>query len=262
MVGKLYLVGCGLAPDLITLRALSVAKEADHVFMDSYTSRLLGNGLRKLEELIGRKLEVLGRSDLEEGLTRKVLPLASTKRVALLVVGDPLVATTHSAVVVEAVKRGIEVEVVPGISVVPAALTLSGLMIYKMGRVATITYPVHGVFSEHPYSVLKDNDERDLHTLFLLEMDAEKGYYMTVPEAIEILYKLEELRGEGVISPKRLAVAVGALGDRKRQRVCPGTLDELMGFDADVPHTLIVVSPKPHFMEEEALDAVKQMLCR
>ncbi len=262
MVGKLYLVGCGLTPDLITLRALTVAREADHVFVDSYTSRLLGDGLAKLEELIGRKVEVLGRSDLEEGLTKKVLPLASTRRVALLVVGDPLVATTHNAIVVDAVKRGIDVEVVPGVSIVPTALTLSGLMIYKMGRIATITYPVHGVLSEHPYNVLKDNDERGLHTLFLLEMDAEKGYYMRVPEAIEILYKLEERRGEGVVSPERLAVAVGALGDRERQRVCPGTLGELMGFDADVPHTLIVVSPKPHFMEEEALDAAKRMLCK
>ncbi len=262
MVGKLYLVGCGLAPDLITLRALTVAREADYVFMDSYTSRLLGDGLGELEELIGKAVEVLGRSDLEEGLTKKVLSLASVKRVALLVVGDPLVATTHSAIVVEAVKRGIDVEVVPGISIVPTALTLSGLMIYKMGRIATITYPVHEVLSEYPYNVLKDNDERGLHTLFLLEMDAEKGYYMTVPEAIEILYKLEESRREGVVSPKRLAVAVGALGDRERQRVCPGTLDELMRFDADVPHTLIVVSPKPHFMEEEALDAAKRMLCK
>ena len=256
------MVGCGLTPDLITLRALTVVREADYVFVDAYTSRLLGEGLNELEELIGRKIEVLSRSDLEEGLTRKVLSLASVKRVALLVVGDPLVATTHIAIVVEAAKRGIDVEIVPGISIVPTALTLSGLMIYKMGRIATITYPVHGVLSEHPYNVLKDNDERGLHTFFLLEMDAEKGYYMTVPEAIEILYKLEEGRGEGVVSPQRLAVAVGALGDRRRQRVCPGTLDELMRFDADVPHTLIVVSPKPHFMEEEALDAIKRMLCK
>ena len=261
MVGKLYLIGCGLAPDLITLRALTIAKEADHVYADSYTSRLLGDGLAELEELIGRKVEVLGRADLEENLMKRVLSLASTKRVALLVVGDPLVATTHNAVIVEAVKRGIEVEVIPGISIVPTALTMSGLMIYKMGRIATITYPVHGVLSEHPYNVLKDNDKRGLHTLFLLEMDAEKGYYMRIHEAIEILYRLEEKRREGVVSPERLAVAVGALGDRERQKVCPGTLDELLRFDADVPHTLIVVSPKPHFMEEEALDAVKQMFC-
>lgn len=262
MVGKLYLVGCGLAPDLITLRAIDVARQADYVLMDSYTSRLLGKGSAGLEELIGKDIVVVGRADLEEKVVEKVLSLASKKRVALLVVGDPLVATTHNAVVVEAVKRGIEVEVVPGISIVPTALTMSGLMIYKMGRVATITYPVHGVYSEHPYNVLKDNDERGLHTLFLLEMDAEKGYYMTVPEAIEILFRLEESKREGLISPQRLAVAIGALGDKKKQRVCPGTLKELSSFEADVPHTLIVVSPKPHFMEEEALDAVKKMFCR
>ena len=250
--GKLYLVGVGLAPDLITLRGLGIARRADKLLVDSYTSAT-PEGLEGVEKVIGRPLEPVGRSGLEGKAEVIMEYLERGLSVALLVVGDPLVATTHVSLLLDARRRGFECEVVPAPGILPNALTLSGLMVYKMGKVATVTYPVDGKLSFYPYDVVKDNDSRNLHTVLLLEMDAERGVMMSVSDAVRLLEKMEEVRGEGVFPPTRKIIAVSALATSK-QRICYAPLKELRRYAYEYgPHTLVVPSPKLHFVEEDAL---------
>ena len=254
MSGKLYIVGAGLSSDLITLRGIKVLKNSNIIFMDSYTSMLCNSDL---ESIIGRRIYRLRRVDLEERFEEVLFkPVLQGLNVALLVSGNPLDATTHASLIVEAYRRNIVFEVIPAPGIIPNALSMSGLMVYKMGKITTLTYPKYGFISDYPYDVIKDNDLRNLHTILLLEIDLENNVIMSISDAIDILFKLEEERREGVVDGERRAVAVSGLGG-SNQRICFDILERLKTLpEHRGPHTLILTSPKLHFMEEEALKAL------
>ncbi len=260
--GKLYLIGLGLAKDLITIRGLKALRESDIVFLDRYTSDT-GSSPQELEEEYGVRIFPVGRRELEEGLRDNLLKhVESGKKVALLVPGNPLIATTHISIVTEAASLGLDFEIIPAPGIIPNALSMAGLMPYKIGKPATVTYPVEGKVHTYVYDVVKGNDERNLHTILLLEMDAEKGVMMTPNEAVDLLLKMEELRGEGVLREGREAVVISALG-REGQRICYvrlGSVKELP--PAPGPHTIVITSPQLHYMEEEALKVIHNEYCR
>ncbi|MEM0244848.1 MAG: diphthine synthase [Zestosphaera sp.] len=263
MRGKLILVGAGLSVDLITLRGVKRILEADIVYVDSYTSITLGDLRSFLTTQTGKEAVFLSRKDIEEKYFETIIkPALEGLKVVLVVPGNPLDATTHVALLSEASRRGIDFEVVPAPGIIPNALTMSGLMIYKMGKVVTLTYPKSGIISEYPYDVIKDNDLRNLHTPLLTEIDIEKGVKMQVREAIEILLQLESMRREGVLSESRKAVAVSGLSGSE-QRICFGTLKDLTELpDHEGPHTLVITSPKMHFLEEEVAQIISRKYCQ
>lgn len=261
MKGKLYIIGIGLTPDYLTIKALKILGRVKKVFLDSYTSLLVGDGV-KLKEVLGSSYEMLSRRDLEDLNAEKLFKALSEGDVALLSPGDPLIATTHVNIIIEAWRRGYDVEIVPGVSIVSASVSFTGLMIYKLGKIATVTYPKDGIIYEYPYDVVKENSLRNLHTLLLLEVDIDKNIYMSVNEAIQILLGIESLRREGIITPDRLAIGISRLGGED-MRVCPDSLGNLMNMDlGKPPHSLIITAPKLHFIEEEALKVVKDVYCR
>lgn len=263
MRGKLTLVGAGLSVDLITLRGIKKILEADIIYVDSYTSVTLGDLRGFLSSQSGKEVMLLSRKDIEEKYLEVLFkPVLEGLKVVLVVPGNPLDATTHAALLSEASKKGIDFEVVPAPGIIPNALTMSGLMIYKMGKIVTITYPKLGIMSEYPYEVIKDNDLRNLHTPLLTEIDLEKGIKMQIKEAIEILLQLENMKREGVLSDSRKAVAVSGLGGDE-QRICFGTLKDLMKLPThEGPHTLIITSPKMHFLEEEVTQIISKKYCQ
>lgn len=257
----LYIIGIGFSSDYLTLKSLSILKKVKEVFLDGYTSVLLDDG-KSLRTALGRDYKVLYRRDIEELDAKIIFEALKEGDVALLVPGDALIATTHVNLVIEARKRGYSVEIVPGVSVISAAMSLSGLMVYKFGKIATLTYPKDGIVYEYVYDVVKENMLRNLHTLLLLEIDVERGLSMSIHDAIDILLMLENLRGEGVISKEHLAVGMSRLGGRD-MKVCFGSLQKLMEYDfGNPPHTLIITSPKLHFIEEEALVVINDIYCR
>lgn len=256
----MYLVGLGLSPDLITLRGLEKVRKARKVYLDVYTSSFPGS-VDEVKRIVGRDDIALANRSILEERSSEIIGELEHGDVALLVIGNPLLATTHISLLIEARSKGHSFEVVPAPGIIPNALLFAGLMIYKIGKPVTLTYPREGIISEYPYDVIKDNDSRNLHTILLLEMDMEKGVMMTIPEAVKLLFRLESIRREGVISGDRKAVAVSALGSHK-QRICPRRLKELLNYEGEGPHTLILVSPKLHFMEEEALTVIGNEFCR
>lgn len=261
MRGRLYIIGGGISVDYLTIKALNVIRGVKNVFLDGYTGVLLGDGER-LSSLVGKGYRTLHRRDLEELNGEEIFKALEDGDVALISPGDALIATTHVNILIEARRRGYEVEVVPGVSIVSSSISASGLMIYKLGKVVTVTFPKDGITYEYPYDVIKENSSRNLHSLLLLEIDVEKKVFMTVKDAINILLEIEKSRGEGVISHNRLAVGISRLGSDS-MKVCPGVLGELINMDlGEPPHTLILTSPKLHFIEEEALKVIKDVYCR
>ena len=254
MPGSLTFIGLGLHDEKgITLKGLEAARRADVVFLELYTSLMPGLSLSRLEELVGKPIRLVDRRVLEDQDAEPLIEEALGGRdVALLVPGDPMVATTHVAVRLRAERLGIRTAVVHAPSIISAVVGLTGLQAYKFGRTTTITYPEKGLLSEVPYRVIAENKARGLHTLCLLDARAEEGRFMTVREALEVMLELEEELGEGLLGPGTLAVGVARAGSEEPV-VKAGTIEELMDYDfGPPPHTLIFPG-ELHFLEAEAL---------
>src|SRR5207245_1311502 len=139
-LGALVFIGLGLFDEKdITLKGLEIARAADAVFAEFYTSSLLGTTVDTLRLMIGKPIRVLSRKDLEQG--SEVIEAAREGIAALLVPGDPMAATTHVELRLRAHEAGIRTRIVHGPSIVSAAAGLLGLQSYKFGLATTIVFP-------------------------------------------------------------------------------------------------------------------------
>lgn len=247
----LLIVGLGLY-DLrdLSLGALNALRRASRVYIELYTSIIPGFKLRELEEVVGKSVRVVSRHQLEGRWMRGLIEEARKEDIALIVPGDPFIATTHIAIKVEAVRRGVEVAVYPAPSIVNAVIASTGLQIYKFGRPVTIVRQTPLYSPATPYHVLYENLRRGLHTLFFLDLDVEKGYAMSAMEGIGVLRSIEEREGLGVINEHTpfIAVARASSPDEIVRVVRLGEEVDL----GPAPHTLVVpglLNP----VEEEAL---------
>ena len=76
----------------MTRSAIEAAKSADHRRYEAYTALWDSQSLEELESEIGHIQKVM-RPEVEDPV--ELLELAKNSTVALLIVGDPLQATTH-----------------------------------------------------------------------------------------------------------------------------------------------------------------------
>lgn len=244
----LTLVGLGLTDEKdLSLRGIEAAKKADKLYIELYTGIWNGD-LKKLQKILHKKISVLNRSDLEEN-SEKILNEAKKEKIVLLVQGDPLVATTHSSLLVEAQKKKIKTEIVHNASIV-SAIAETGLHIYKFGPTVTIPFPekTKNVLPESVYRTIQENRKRRLHTLCLLDLGGkEKG--MKPGEAAEILQNMEKRFGNHAIA-EDMKVVVFSARERSFLSYLPlNKLNSLSVFPA-----IIIIPGKLHFSEGEFLN--------
>ncbi len=257
-MGELLFVGLGLYDERdVSLRGIEEIREADAVFAELYTSLMPGLSIHKLEELVGKRISVVSRSALEEEDGQLILREAEVGKAALLVPGDPLIATTHLDLRIRAERRGIKTRVVHGASIVSAVIGLSGLQNYKYGRSVTIPFSEERFISEVPNRVIKENRKMGLHTLCFLDIKAEEKRYMTIRDGLEALLAMEKQKRKQVITQDTLVIGIARAGARE-PTVKAGYVEEVMkqNFGA-APHTLVFPG-KLHFMEAEALIALAE----
>ena len=245
----LYMIGLGLWDEKdISVKGLEAVRRCDKLFFEAYTSKL-GVSVDKLEGFYGKRIIVADRS-MVETQTNKILSPAKNSNVAFLVVGDVFSATTHVDLYLRAKKEGVDVIVINNASILNS-IGVVGLELYKYGRTTSI--PFHNKHVITPYDVVKQNKAQKLHTLLLLDIDAEHNSYMTIREAIEYLLGIEDKRKESVFTRATRCVGVARLGSENPE-IIYGTADELLQLDFGEPlHTLIIPS-ELHFIEEEALN--------
>ena len=165
------LILIGMGPGTIaamTKQAISAAKSADFRRYEAYTALWPDDELAALEQIIG-PIEKIMRPEVEN--PKEILSLAKDHVVAVLVVGDPLQATTHVDLQLQASEMGISCEVVHGISITNLVTGAIGLSNYKFGRQTTLTYPYSGWIATSPLEVIAVNRVMGLHTLALLDLD-------------------------------------------------------------------------------------------
>jgi diphthine synthase len=251
-LGEIVFVGLGLYNDMgISLRGLEEVKTADKVFIELYTSLMPEFSIENLEGISGKRFYVVSRQELEEENGETVLKAAETGKVVLLVPGDPLIATTHVALRIQAEKIGTKTRVVHGASILSAVIGLSGLHNYKFGKTVTIPLPSETP-SETPYDVVAQNKRFGLHTLCLLDIRVNESRYMKVHEGLESLLKIEENRRQKIVTMDTLAVGIARAGSNN-PTVKAGFLKDMLTYDfGESPHSIIFPG-KLHFMEAEAL---------
>ncbi len=235
-------VGLGLwDPKDITLKGLEAVKKADKVYAEFYTSRL-STGIEELKEEFGVDIEVLQRKDLEED-SWKLIKEGSEKDVVILTAGDPMIATTHSSIMVEAKRKGVDVKIIHNASIISAVAGITGLHIYRFGKIVTVSYPYKDMVSRVPLDVIKQNLSINAHTLILLDLNPEP---MTIPEAIDILEKIDD----GTLN--HFAVGIARAGGDNIV-VCDNFYN-LRDYDFGKPlHTIVFLARTIHITEYEFL---------
>ncbi len=246
----LTFIGLGLGVDGISLRGVEKAKNADEVYAELYTSKIPEFDLEDLEKRIGNSIHLLNRKDVEQK-PEKIIEKAKEGNVAFLVAGDPMIATTHLDLRLRACEAETETEIVHGPSIHTAAPGLAGLQSYKFGRSATIPLPEKP--SDTPYEVLEKNKEMGLHTLFLLDIEAEKERYLNANEALEYLLKSEEKLEKDIFSTDTLSVVVARAGT-DAPVVRADEAGKLLKEDFGEPPHVLIVPGELHFMEANALE--------
>ena len=242
----LTFIGLGLNDEKgITLEGLEESRQADSVFGEFYTNVMPNLDLKRLEKAIGKKVEVLNRAQLEDEGGLKLLKVASRERVAFLVPGDPLVATTHISLRLSLAKMGIPSRIIHAPSIVSAVCGATGLQSYKFGK--SITVPRDQLLPRSVLDTISDNNDRGLHTLILLDVQAGKTSQMTIRDA------LAKIATADPRLERRLAVGVARLGSGD-EKVKASRLKTLIEEDfGNGPHSIVAVG-KLHFMEAEALE--------
>lgn len=245
----LSLIGLGLNSEAdLSLRGIEEAKTSDKVYIELYTGRWYGN-LKNLQKLIGKEIIELTRKDLEED-SNKILHEAKNKKISIFVQGDPLIATTHSSLVLEARKFGIKTKIIHNASII-SAIGETGLHAYKFGSTVTIPFPekTKGKLPESIFEIIRENKKRELHTLCILDVLSEENKYMTINEGLDIL-----LRGN-VISKNDKIIGFVKAGSNNPVIVYR-TVDSLIKVDIhDIP-AVIIIPAKLHFTEKEYLEAI------
>ena len=165
----LLLIGMGPGRlSAMSLEAVEAAKAADVRRYEAYTALWPQSELDALEAEIG-SIEKVMRPEVEQ--PDVLFELARTSLVALLVVGDPLQATTHVDLQLQAAEADIECRVFHGVSITTLVTGAVGLSNYKFGRQTTLTYPYGGWVATSPLEVIAVNMHQNLHTLALLDLD-------------------------------------------------------------------------------------------
>jgi diphthine synthase len=252
MLGEIVFIGLGLHDDIgISLHGLEEVKTADTAFIELYTSFMPNFSLKRFEKISEKKIDIISRRELEEKNGEIILKAAENGKAVLLVPGDPLIATTHVALRMEAEKRGIKTRIVHGASIISAVIGLSGLHNYKFGKSVTIPFPDE-TFSETPYDVIAQNRKLGLHTLCLLDIKAEEKRYLSIREGLDLLLKIEEKKKKGIATMNALVVGIARAGSNK-PTVKADSIKKLLNYDFGEPPYSIIFPGKLHFMEAEAL---------
>ncbi|MBI3840444.1 MAG: diphthine synthase [Thaumarchaeota archaeon] len=251
-MGKLSFVGLGLGPRGISLEGIDELRDADVAYLEYYTTPHEPRLLKELESATGRRLSMVDRAFVEDGT--RILTEAKEKRVALAVLGDPMIATTHDELRVRAVRSGVETKVIHGATIVSASASASGLHYYKFSRTVTVTREAVNRLTQ-AYHILHQNLLEGAHTLLLLEYDVDSGEGVSPAEAIAGLLLAEANFKRGVVSERTFALVESRLGREDGARFADEFVELSKLKYGEPPHSLIVPG-KLHFTEVEAISAI------
>ncbi|CAK1550540.1 unnamed protein product [Leptosia nina] len=262
-----YLIGLGLgdAKD-ITVKGLEIVKKCDKVLLESYTS-ILTVGHTVLEEFYGRPI-VLADRELCESFIDEFLQEARFSDIALLVVGDPLGATTHSDMLLRAKQLEVKTEIIHNTSIMNA-VSCCGLQLYNFGETVSIPFWTETWKPDSFFDKILGNFSRNLHTLCLLDIKVKEPTeesltkkvrqymppkFMSVKEAASQLLGIIKNRQDSDLTEDSLAVGLSRVGAQD-QKISAISLKEMSNCDLGPPlHSLVIPARNLHPLEVDYLN--------
>nr|XP_032660845.1 LOW QUALITY PROTEIN: diphthine methyl ester synthase [Chelonoidis abingdonii] len=265
----LYLIGLGLgdAKD-ITVKGLEIVKHCRRVYLEAYTS-VLTVGKEALEEFYGRELILADRETVEQEADN-ILKDADLCDVAFLVVGDPFGATTHSDLVLRAVKLGIPYRVIHNASIMNA-VGCCGLQLYNFGETVSVVFWTDTWKPESFFDKIQKNKQNGMHTLCLLDIKVKE-------QSLENLMKKEDLMiRRGTMSVNQAAEQLIAICSKRRssrkkpevtentlcvglarvgavdQKIASGTLQQMSTVELGGPLHSMIIAGNMHPLEIDML---------
>jgi len=240
----LYIIGLGLDKKDISLNALEAIKKCDKIYFENYTT-VFPYTTKELESVIKRKVIPADRKMVEE--KSEIVDEAVKKKVALLVYGDPLAATTHVDIIMRAKKKRVKVKVIHAPSII-TAVAESGMQLYKFGKTASIAkWQMPSFRPESFYDVVVNNLQNNAHTLLLLDIG------LSIKEALSYLESMSRMKDPNIAGWD--FIVCEKMGTDK-QKITFGKIDDLMKMKFSLPACLIVPA-NMHFAEREMLDTWK-----
>jgi diphthine synthase len=206
-----------------------------------------------------KEVKVVERWFVEDG--RDILEKASNTEVALIMYGDPLIATTYIELYIRATKRSIRAEVIHSASGITSLIGESGLQIYKFGRTSTIMSEPQSAISV--YNTVLDNLLLGNHTLILTEYNETKEsispFFLDPNDAMKMLLDVENNQRSLAFTEDTYLLVASRIG-RPDKKIISGQTRSLLGNRyGSGPHSLIVPG-RLHFVEKEAISSITTTL--
>lgn len=250
----LLLIGLGLDKNDISTKSMEMLEKADRILLDRYTNPISEEYIASISHHTGKEVELLHRSDLEENAA-KTIERAKREDIAILVAGDPLIATTHHTLLDLAKKLDIETRVFHSSSIFSAAIGECGLDIYKFGPTTTIPFWSENYKPVSFLDVIELNKANKQHSMILLDYDYKNERKMTLEEAISLLLKANKGKRQPPINGNTKLLILGDIG-KEGQRIAYVTFETIneKAYRAFSGKTLTLIFPgELNFAEEEAI---------
>lgn len=263
----LHIIGIGTKKEHITQEMITIIQNSKHVYIEHYTN-FYQNSFEKLEQYLHTTITPCVREDIESRVEELILEPARNEDITLLIIGDILVATTHTDLLLRAKEMNIQTKLYHNISIANL-ITKTGLQWYKFGKITSIPFFSKKFMPRTPYLQLYDNMTIGAHSLFLLDLNpsndiAYKGHdkYLPAYKALEFLLNISTLMLENeeieekeanIIDEETPALICSRLGMDDEQ-IWFGTIQELI--EKDSIETLreplcIIIPSEMHELEEK-----------
>ena len=252
----LNLIGIGYKKEDITFEQLKIIKKSKNVFLEYYTS-FYEDDFNSLENFLNKKIEILKREDIEILIEEKVLEKAKKDEVSLLILGDPLIATTHSDLLLRCDEIKIKTKIYNNISVLNL-VGKTGLNLYKFGKITSIPFYNEKFMPKTPFNYFLENSKINSHTLFLLDLKPDENKYLSISNALNFLLEIQKDEKEEkniLIDENTKVVACSKLGF-KDEKIIFSKLKNIIEFDKKnnlEPPICIIIPSLMNEIEEEYL---------
>ena len=251
----LHLIGIGIKKEHINFEMMESLKKSDKVFLEYYTS-FYQDDFETLSKFIGKEIIICDRVDIESKIEEKI--------------GDPLIATTHTDLLLRANELKIKTKIYNNVSI-GNFITRTGLQFYKFGKITSIPFFSAKFMPRTPFLVYLDNYKMGAHTLFLLDLNpsndvAYKGNekFLKAKDALQflldiphVMFENEEIEEKetAILDEDVMAVICSRLGFDD-EKIVYGSILELIQYDMEnslkEPLCLIILGDM-HEMEEKFL---------
>lgn len=226
------------------------------IFVENYTFLVNNDLVNEIERATGKTVNIATRSMLEEG-ARDFVSMGIDRDIALFVGGDPLIATTHKIIYLEALSKNVKFEIYHSSSVFTYAIGESGLDFYRFGPVCTIAAWKDNYKPLAFYDKLYNNIRSDLHTLLLLDYDYKSETSLNIRDAINILKKAEESRKFGFINDDKKIILMLDLGT-EYQRIIFDNISNIYSDNPVYKMGCIIIPASLTDLEMEILERVSK----